>query len=56
MDYSWNHTGKSFWALDDIRKNGIKSKYADWYTKTQFDDPATPVDDFSYEGWGGKII
>ena len=26
MDYSWNHTGKAFWALNDIRKNGKKLK------------------------------
>jgi glycosidase len=54
MDYSWNHTGKTFWALNDIRKNGKNSKYVDWYTITQFDDPATKEDEFSYEGWGGN--
>jgi cyclomaltodextrinase / maltogenic alpha-amylase / neopullulanase len=54
MDYSWNHTGKTFWALNDIRKNGKNSKYADWYTVKQFDDPATKEDEFAYEGWGGN--
>ena len=54
MDYSWNHTGKSFWALDDIRKNGKNSKYADWYTITRFDDPATKEDELKYVGWGGN--
>jgi cyclomaltodextrinase / maltogenic alpha-amylase / neopullulanase len=54
MDYSWNHTGKAFWALNDIRKNGKNSKYADWYTIKQFDDPATKEDEFRYEGWGGN--
>ncbi|HSN49774.1 MAG TPA: alpha-amylase family glycosyl hydrolase, partial [Bacteroidales bacterium] len=54
MDYSWNHTGRSFWALNDIRKNGQKSKYADWYTITQFDDSATSEDEFKYMGWGGN--
>jgi glycosidase len=54
MDYSWNHTGKTFWALDDIRKNGKNSKYVDWYTIKQFDDPATQADELKYEGWGGN--
>jgi len=54
MDYSWNHTGKTFWALNDIRKNGKNSKYVDWYTIKQFDDTATKEDEFRYEGWGGN--
>jgi len=54
MDYSWNHTGRDFWALNDIRKNGKDSPYADWYTINQYDDPATPEDELSYQGWGGN--
>jgi cyclomaltodextrinase / maltogenic alpha-amylase / neopullulanase len=54
MDYSWNHTGRVFWALDDIRENGKKSKFVDWYNITQYDDPETPADEFKYEGWGGN--
>jgi cyclomaltodextrinase / maltogenic alpha-amylase / neopullulanase len=54
MDYSWNHTGKEFWALNDIRKNGKNSKFADWYNIIQFDDPSTSNDEFKYEGWGGN--
>ena len=53
MDYSWNHTGKTFWALNDIRKNGKKSKYADWYNITQFADSASKKE-LKYEGWGGN--
>jgi len=54
MDYSWNHTGKVFWALNDIRKNGKNSKFVDWYNIIQFDNPATSKDEFKYEGWGGN--
>jgi cyclomaltodextrinase / maltogenic alpha-amylase / neopullulanase len=54
MDYSWNHTGKDFWALNDVRKNGKNSKFADWYNIIQFDDPSTPENEFKYEGWGGR--
>jgi glycosidase len=53
MDYSWNHTGREFWALNDIKKNGKNSRYADWYNIIQFDDPETPDNEFKYEGWGG---
>ena len=54
MDYSWNHTGKTFWALNDVRKNGKNSKYSEWYNITQFHDTTTKKDDFRYEGWGGN--
>jgi cyclomaltodextrinase len=56
MDYSWNHTGREFWALNDIRNKGKESKFADWYNIIQFDDPETPEDEFKYEGWGGGNI
>jgi len=53
MDYSFNHTGKEFWAFKDVKKNGEKSKVADWYNIIKFDDPATPQDEFEYVGWAG---
>jgi cyclomaltodextrinase len=56
MDYSWNHTGKEFWALNDIKKNGKNSKYVDWYNITSFDNPQTPENEFKYEGWGGGNV
>lgn len=51
MDYSWNHTGTTFWAWSDILKNQEKSIYKDWYDIRSFDDPATPSNEFSYDGW-----
>ncbi|HOK25286.1 MAG TPA: glycoside hydrolase family 13 protein [Bacteroidales bacterium] len=56
IDYSWNHTGKEFWALKDIREKGPFSKYADWYNIISYDNPATPENEFRYEGWGGRNI
>lgn len=53
MDYSWNHTGKTFWAWQDVVKNQSKSKYADWYWVKAFDDPKTPESEFDYSGWFG---
>ncbi len=54
MDYSWNHTGVLFWALKDIRAKQQQSAYRDWYAIEQFDDPATPADEFRYQGWLGN--
>ena len=54
MDYSWNHTGKDFWALNDVRVNGRKSKFADWYNIIQFGDSTKKSGGFKYEGWGGN--
>ncbi len=51
MDYSWNHTGYDFWALNDIRKNGKQSKFIDWYDIENFDNPQTPEDELKYKGW-----
>jgi len=53
LDYSWNHTGKTFWAWKDILKNQAQSKYKDWYWVEHFDDPETPENEFEYHGWVG---
>ncbi len=54
MDFSWNHTGTLFWAWRDLQKNQAASEFRDWYNIKSFDDPATPADEFSYEGWYGN--
>ncbi len=53
MDYSWNHTGSEFWAFKDVKKNGKKSPYADWYDIKTWDNPETPENEFAYDGWAG---
>ena len=54
MDYSWNHTGITFWAWKDVLENQEKSPYASWYEIISFDNPATPdTDEFAYRGWAG---
>lgn len=53
MDFSWNHTGTNFWAFQDVLKKGMKSKYKDWYIVNRFDNPATEVNEFEYQGWMG---
>ncbi|HAN00093.1 MAG TPA: alpha-amylase [Marinilabiliales bacterium] len=51
VDYSWNHTGMDFWALNDIRKHGKDSPFADWYAIESFDNPSTPENELKYKGW-----
>lgn len=46
LDVSWNHTGITFWAWQDVLKNGVNSPYADWYEIESFEP-------FSYKGWAG---
>lgn len=53
MDYSWNHTGHTCWAWKDVVEKQERSKYSDWYWIREFDDPATPENEFSYRGWFG---
>ena len=53
IDGVWNHTGRDFFAFEDIRENQEASPYKDWYIINQFDNPDTPEDEFEYEGWWG---
>ncbi|MFQ5568056.1 MAG: glycoside hydrolase family 13 protein [Rhodothermales bacterium] len=53
LDYSWNHTGITFWAWRHVLEHQQASPYADWYQIKQFDDPDTPENEFDYEGWAG---
>ena len=53
IDGVWNHTGRDFFAFADIRERQEDSPYTDWYYVNEFDDPATPEDEFDYEGWWG---
>lgn len=53
MDFSWNHTGYDFWAVNDIRKHREKSEFKDWYEVEKFDDPSTDEDETKISGWWG---
>jgi glycosidase len=53
IDGVWNHTGRDFFAFDDLRRNGAASPYADWYVVNTFEDPDTDEVEFDYEGWWG---
>lgn len=53
LDYSWNHTGKEFWAFLDVKEKGEKSEFADWFEIETFDNPETKANEFKYNGWAG---
>ena len=53
IDGVWNHTGRDFFAFQDIRTNFQKSRYARWYNIIEFDDPRTARNEFDYHGWYG---
>lgn len=53
VDGVFNHTGRSFFAFEDIRKNREQSAYLDWYCNVNFWGNTEYNDGFSYDNWGG---
>jgi glycosidase len=50
LDGVWNHVGRQFWAFDDVRRNGARSPYADWF-RCEFDAAGALT---SWTAWDGK--
>ncbi len=42
IDGVWNHTGRDFWAFEDVMEKGAASEYADWFYCT-FDEDGNLV-------------
>ncbi|MCE2792775.1 MAG: glycoside hydrolase family 13 protein [Blastopirellula sp.] len=53
IDGVFNHTGRDFFAFEDIRKQGGSSPYANWYVIQAHDNPATPENELKYQCWWG---
>ena len=53
LDGVFNHTGRDFFAFQDIKKNRENSQYKDWYCNVNFCGNNSFNDGFSYENWGG---
>ncbi|MBK8620683.1 MAG: hypothetical protein IPN79_02715 [Saprospiraceae bacterium] len=47
VDFSWNHTGHTFWAFEDIKKHKSNSEYIDWYEGIHFNESDT----LKYGSW-----
>lgn len=53
FDGVFNHTGRDFFAFQDIRQNRENSQYKDWYCNVNFRGNNSFNDGISYENWGG---
>ncbi len=51
VDGVFNHTGRDFWAFQDLLRNKRNSPYAEWYDVTEWNDSLP--DGFDYRGWWG---
>lgn len=53
LDGVFNHTGRDFFAFQDIKRYRENSQYKDWYCNVNFSGNNSYNDGFSYENWGG---
>jgi len=53
FDGVFNHTGRDFFAFQDIKEKRENSPYKDWYCNVNFGGNNEYNDGFSYENWGG---
>ncbi|MGN0140806.1 MAG: alpha-amylase family glycosyl hydrolase [Roseburia sp.] len=53
LDGVFNHTGRDFFAFQDIKEKRENSPYKDWYCNVNFGGNNEYNDGFSYENWGG---
>ncbi len=56
LDGVFNHTGRDFFAFQDIRQNRENSQYKDWYCNVNFWGNNSFNDGFSYTNWGGHDL
>lgn len=56
VDGVFNHTGRGFFAFQDIKANREGSQYRDWYGNVNFGGNNEYNDGFSYENWGGHNL
>lgn len=53
FDGVFNHTGRDFFAFQDIKQKREGSQYRDWYCNVNFGGNNEYNDGFSYDNWGG---
>ena len=56
FDGVFNHTGRDFFAFQDIKQHREGSAYRDWYCNVNFGGNNEYNDGFSYDNWGGYKI
>ena len=55
VDGVFNHTGRDFFAFQDILNHGASSPYRDWYRGIDFSCCSPLGDSFGYEAWQGHF-
>lgn len=55
LDGVFNHTGRDFFAFQDLCRNREDSTYRDWYRGVDFGGNTPLGDGFSYEAWRGHF-
>ncbi len=55
VDGVFNHTGREFFAFQDIQLNRENSRYRDWYRGVNFGWGSPMGDSFGYEAWQGHF-
>ncbi len=53
LDGVFNHTGRDFFAFQDVKCNREQSRYKEWYCNVNFGGNNEYNDGFSYDKWGG---
>ena len=53
FDGVFNHTGRDFFAFQDLKANREASRYKDWFCNVNFWGNNEYGDGFSYDNWGG---
>lgn len=53
FDGVFNHTGRDFFAFQDLKEHRESSRYKDWYCNVNFGGNNEYNDGFSYDNWGG---
>ncbi len=53
LDAVFNHTGRDFFAFQDLKEHREQSVYKDWYCNVNFWGNNEYNDGFSYDNWGG---
>jgi len=56
IDGVFNHTGREFFAFQDILAHGSSSRYCGWYKGVNFGWQSPMGDPFGYEAWRGLYI
>ena len=56
LDGVFNHTGRDFFAFQDIKRNRENSRYVNWYCNVNFWGNNEYNDGFCYDNWGGHNL